>query len=67
MPDVKYPDVTVSLTGSNGNALAIVGAVCNELRRHKIPKDEIDAFKKEALSGDHQHVWDTVFGTVEVE
>lgn len=30
---VKYPDVTVQLTGRDGNAFAIISAVQGELRR----------------------------------
>ena len=33
----KYPDVTVRLTGENGNAFAIIGAVGKALRREISP------------------------------
>lgn len=66
--EVKYPHITVALTGRvDGNANSIIGAVAQELRRNKVPQAEIDEFRREARSGDYQHVWDTVFTTVEVD
>ena len=33
MPDTRYPDVEVQLTGQDGNAFAIIGAVSKALRQ----------------------------------
>ncbi|MCY4122568.1 MAG: hypothetical protein OXG72_16780 [Acidobacteria bacterium] len=32
MPEPKHPDVTVQLTGSDGNAFAIIGTVARRLK-----------------------------------
>lgn len=51
--DVKYPDIEVQLTGRDGNAFAILGAVQKALR-----KEGIDAapFMADAMDGDYQHL-----------
>jgi hypothetical protein len=53
MVEVKHPDITVRLVGEDGNAFAILGRVTRAMRRSKLPKAEIDAFMKEATSGDY--------------
>jgi len=63
---VKYPDVTVPMTGEDGNAFAILGRVSGALRRHGVPKEEIEKFMKEAKSGDYDHLLATVMRTVNV-
>lgn len=64
--DVKYPNVTVKLTGEDGNAFAILGRVQRALRRAQVPKPEIDAFLKEATAGDYDHLLQTVMRTCNV-
>ncbi len=44
----RYPDITVQLSGEDGNALYILGRVGRALRRAGISNDEIEAFYKEA-------------------
>jgi len=39
--DVKYPDITVSFNGVNGNALNLIGIVKRALVRNHIDKAEI--------------------------
>lgn len=63
---VKYPHVEVQLTGGDGNAFAIIGAVNRALRRAKVPKEEIDEFNREARSGDYDHLLRTCMKWVEV-
>lgn len=53
---IKYPEITVQLTGNDGNAYAILGAVKRELRRHGVEKEEQDAYMEEATSGDYDHL-----------
>jgi len=64
---VRYPEVKVRLTGKDGNALAIVGRVKNALLEAGVSKEEADEFVKEALSGDYDHLLQTVMRWVEVE
>jgi len=66
--DVKYPDITVKLVGSDGNAFAILGKVSGAMRRAgNVPKEEIDAFMEEATSGDYDHLLATCMKWVDVE
>ena len=64
--ETKYPDVMVDLTGRDGNAFAVIGAVRKALRRAGVPNDEIDRFSTEATSGDYDHVLQTAMSWVEV-
>lgn len=61
----KYPQVCVPLVGEDGNAVAMIGSVASALRRAGIPRGEIDAFVKDATSGDYDHVLQTIMNTVE--
>lgn len=61
---VKFPDVIVPLVGEDGNAFAILGRVITAMRRAGCTKEEIDAFKTEATSGDYDHLLATVMETV---
>lgn len=63
---VKYPDINVILVGENGNAYAIIGAVQKAMKRAKIPKAEIVAFKHEAMNGDYDHLLRTAMKWVNV-
>ena len=61
---IKYPDVTVEL--DDGNAFAIISQVRSELRRHDVGQEELDAFYKEATSGDYDHLLQTAIRWVSV-
>lgn len=63
----KYPHITVRLTGTDGNAWAVLGAVNKAMYENSIPKAEADAFFDEATSGDNDHLMQTVMRWVEVE
>lgn len=52
----KYPKIHVKLVGEDGNAFSIIGRVLRAMRRGKVPKEDIDAFKKEATSGDYDNL-----------
>ena len=62
----KYPNVVVQLSGQDGNAYAILGAVRKQMRRAQIPDSEIRAFSEEATSGDYDHVLQTAMAWVDV-
>ena len=55
-PKPKYPDVRVKLTGTDGNAFAVLGRVTSALRRAAVPKEDRDAFMAEATSGDYDNL-----------
>lgn len=63
--DVKFPDVKVQLTGNDGNAYAILGAVRKALKRAG-HADQVDAFTKEATAGDYDHLLVTAMKWVDV-
>lgn len=63
---VKYPEIEVELIGRDGNAFAILGAVQKELKRAKVPQEEITNFLDEATSGDYDHLLQTVMNWVMV-
>jgi hypothetical protein len=65
--DVKYPDITVQLTGCDGNAFAIIGAVKNALRKAKVPEQEVDAYMDAAMGGDYDNLLVVTMKTVNVE
>jgi len=59
-------DVTVKLTGENGNAFAILGKVNKALRRAGYP-EQAKAYMDEAMSGDYDHLLQVTMQYVEVE
>ncbi len=62
----KYPHVRVKLTGRDGNAFAVLGAVSSALRRAGVAKEERDAFFAEATAGDYDHLLATAMRWVDV-
>lgn len=60
-------DVTVELTGHDGNAFAILGRVQSALRRAGATQDALRDFMAEATSGDYDHLLRTVMRYVHVE
>ncbi len=64
MADVRYPDVEVQLTGEDGNGFLIVGKVAKALR--SAGASDVEEFTKEAMSGDYDHLLQTVMVWVEV-
>jgi hypothetical protein len=55
----------VKLVGEDGNAFAIMGRVIQALRKAGL-KDQIESFKKEAMSDDYDHLLQTAMKYVEV-
>lgn len=64
--EIKYPDVHVSLVGEDGNAMSIVGRVRRALKDAGVSSSEITEFTNEALSGDYDHLLQTVMEWVDV-
>jgi len=62
----KY-DVTVKLTGNDGNAFSIMGQVTRALRKAGASREEEQAFVTEATAGDYDHLLQTAMKWVEVE
>jgi hypothetical protein len=51
-----FQDVSVRLSGEDGNAFAIIGRCRQAARRAKKPADQISAFQAEATRGDYDNV-----------
>lgn len=64
----KFPNVTVKLTDMDSNVYALMGATTQAMRRAKVPADEVDAFRDEALASEsYDQVIQTIMRTVNVE
>ena len=63
----KYPNITVSLVGEDGNAFMVLGLVSKALRRGGVSDEERKAFFDEAVAGDYDHLLQTVMAWVNVE
>jgi len=66
MSEIKYPEIKVQLTGQDGNAFAIMGAVQNALRKAGVPQTELDKYYTESTSGDYDHLLQTAMRWVSV-
>ena len=55
----KYPDITVTLTGHDGNAFAVLGRCREAARDAGLSDEEITAFMDEAMAGDYDHLLQT--------
>ena len=53
---MKYPNIKVKLTGTNGNAFAIMGVVTKALRQNDVSADEISEYQAESTSGDYNNL-----------
>ena len=52
----KYPEIEVQLSGNDGNAYAIMGAVQKALRRAEVPQHEIEQYLNQSMSGDYDNL-----------
>jgi len=64
---MKYPEIEVQLTGQDGNAFAIMGAVVKGLRRGGVSAEEIDAYRTDSMSGDYNHLLNVAMEWVNVQ
>lgn len=62
----RYPEIHVQLSGEDGNAFFIIGRTRAALRKGGVDAAECDEFSKEAMSGDYDHVLQTVMRWVDV-
>ena len=53
--ETKYPEIEVTLVGTDGNVFSILGKVQRELRRAGLSKEEIGNYVDEATSGDYDN------------
>jgi hypothetical protein len=62
----KY-NVTVQLTGEDGNAFAIMAAVKRGLQKAGASKEEITQYTMDSMSGDYDNLLRTAMKWVEVQ
>ena len=62
----KYPNINIELVGEDGNAYSILGRCTLALKRNGL-RDEVEAFRKEATSGDYDNLLRTVLAWFSVE
>ena len=63
----KHPNVTVELTGQNGNAFVILGLCKQAAQEYGLEKTEVDAFIEEATSDDYDHLLQTAIHWFDVQ
>lgn len=67
MSEIKYPDVKVQLTGTDGNAFALMGRVTKALKKEMgLTEEECDEFREEAMAGDYDELLRTCARWVKV-
>ena len=66
MNNVIHPEITVELTGKDGNAFNILGICIQAMKRAKLTQSEINTFQREATSGDYNNLLVTVTNWFEV-
>ncbi len=52
----KYPDITVTLAGEDGNAFTVLGHCREAARDAGLSDEEIAAFVDDAMAGDYDHL-----------
>lgn len=62
----RHPEVVVELVGQDGNAFGIASRTRMALKRAGVSNEECASFFDEAMSGDFDHVLETVRAWVTV-
>lgn len=65
MPNKPILDITIQLSGEDGNAFAIMGRVTRTMKEHG-HGDLVDKYREEAMSGDYDHLIQTTMKWVNV-
>lgn len=52
--------VKLNLLGLDGNAFSLIGTFIRQAKKEGWSQEEIDAVKKEAMSGDYDHLLSTL-------
>lgn len=62
----RYPNISVPLIGTDGNAFAVIGTVRRALHNSGINATEVTAFTNEAMAGDYDHLLQTCMAWIDV-
>jgi hypothetical protein len=60
----KFPEIKVKLVNEDGNAFAIMGRVTSAMRRAGLQKEDIDTYRKDATTGNYDHLLRVTMETV---
>ena len=63
----NLPRPTVKLSGTDGNAFALLGKMRGALKKAGWKVDQVEAFFKEATAGDYDHLLQTCMKYAEVD
>lgn len=63
---MKYPDISVQLSGTDGNAFSVLGRVRSALHNAGVSPEIVSDFYDEATSGDYDHLLATCMQWVDV-
>ncbi len=64
---IKYPHITVQLTGNDGNAFSIMGQVTKAMKQGGCTKEQQDEYMDEAMAGDYNNLLRVSMQTVNVK
>ena len=56
---MPYQNIKIKLVGYNGNTFSILEHCFATIRSSRLPKTELDEFKKQATSGDYNNLLST--------
>jgi hypothetical protein len=62
----KYDNITVQLTGKDGNAFGIIASVQKALKTNGVPSEEISQYRTEAMSADYDNLLSVTMDWVNV-
>ena len=63
----KYPEITVALTGHDGNAFTVLGRCRAAARMAGLTDDELTQFSDEAMAGDYDHLLQTAMRWFDIQ
>jgi formyltetrahydrofolate synthetase len=63
----KYDNITVQLTGKDGNAFGIIATVQKALKNNGVPPEEISQYRTEAMSADYDNLLSVTMDWVDVQ
>lgn len=63
----KYDNITVQLTGKDGNAFGIIATVQKALKNNGVPAEEISKYRTEAMSADYDNLLSVTMDWVDVQ
>lgn len=64
--EIRYPNIEVRLTGTDGKAISIIGRVSEALYHGGVSRHEIKEFVNECLKGDFDNLLRTCMAWVDV-